>query len=107
MTGGSHFTVDHNSHREKAHPTPITYLKVASALVFITMVEVGAFYIDSLRPIIKPMFIILSGTKFVLVAMFYMHLKFDSRLFSSMFVGGILLAAAIGIALMALFRNFI
>lgn len=107
MTNGLNIATEKKSHRERAHPTARTYLKVASTLVIITLIEVGAFYVEALGSIIKPIFIILSATKFALVAMFYMHLKFDSRLFSGMFVGGILLAAAIAIALMALFRNFI
>jgi len=36
--------------------------------------------------------------------MFFMHLKFDGRLFSSFFVGGFILGAAVLIALMALTR---
>ena len=38
--------------------------------------------------------------------MYFMHLKFDSRLFSSFFVGGLLLAGAVLIALLALFHHF-
>ena len=47
---------------------------------------------------------VLSVVKFALVAMFFMHLKFDHRLFSTMFVVGVLLATGILIALLALFR---
>ena len=93
--------------REKGHPTPWTYVKVASLLAFITAVEVGIFYVEALHSVIKPIFLILSAGKFVLVAMFYMHLKFDDRLFSGLFVGGLMLALAVGTALMALFRNFL
>ena len=90
--------------RERGHPTPITYLKVAFALVAITAVEVGIFYVESLHSIITPIFLVLSGVKFALVAMFYMHLRFDSRLFSGFFVGGLLLAAVVIVALMSLFQ---
>ena len=90
--------------RERPQPTPITYLKVALLLVAITAVEVGIFYIEFLNPVIVPMFFVLSATKFALVVMFYMHLKFDNRLFSALFVGGLLLAVSVTLALLALFR---
>jgi cytochrome c oxidase subunit 4 len=89
--------------REAAHPTPRTYASVAAVLAAITGVEVGIFYIEAIRGVVIPMFIVLSAAKFAMVAMFYMHLKFDSRLFSGLFVGGLMLAASVIIALMALF----
>ena len=90
--------------RQGAHPTPQTYLKVATLLVLLTVVEVAVLYIDPLRPAFLPLFLVLSVAKFCLVAMFYMHLKFDSRLFSWVFVGGLLLAVAVAIVLMSLFQ---
>ncbi|MBI2872838.1 MAG: cytochrome C oxidase subunit IV family protein [Chloroflexi bacterium] len=92
--------------RERAHPTPLTYVKVGTTLAVVTVVEVGVFYLHAMRPVIIPVFIVLSAVKFVLVAMFYMHLKFDSRLFSGLFVGGLMLATAIILALLALFAVF-
>ncbi len=90
--------------RQGAHPTPQTYLKVATLLVILTVVEVAVLYIDPLRPAFLPLFLVLSVAKFCLVVMFYMHLKFDSRLFSWVFVGGLLLAVAVAIVLMSLFQ---
>ena len=90
--------------REVAHPTPLTYLKVALALASLTALEVGVFYVDALEPAFLAIFILLSIVKFALVVMFYMHLKFDSRLFSGLFVGGLLLAVAVAVMLMALFQ---
>lgn len=90
--------------RQGAHPTPQTYLKVATLLVILTIVEVAVLYIDPLRPAFLPLFLVLSVAKFCLVVMFYMHLKFDSRLFSWVFVGGLLLAVAVAIVLMSLFQ---
>ena len=86
------------------HPTPITYLKVAFTLVALTGLEVGVFYVDALEPAFLPIFLILSIAKFVLVVLFYMHLKFDARFFSTVFIGGLLLAAAVAIILMVLFQ---
>ena len=89
------------------HPTPLTYFKVAMTLSAITAIEVGIFYLEWLGHGIIPILVILSGAKFAMVVMFYMHLKYDHRLFTWMFVGGLLLAGAVVFALMALFRFFI
>jgi len=89
--------------REGAHPTPLTYVKIAALLGIITAVEVWIFYIESMAGVLVPIFIVLSAVKFVLVAMFYMHLKFDERLFSALFVGGLVLASAVILALLTLF----
>ena len=86
------------------HPTPMTYFKVALILAFVTAVEVAVFYVDALKPAFLPIFLVLSVFKFALVVMFYMHLKFDSRLFSGVFVGGLLLAVAVAVTLLALFQ---
>ena len=90
--------------REPAHPTPRTYIKVAAALGIVTGVEVWVFFIEQLEAAFVPIFLVLSAFKFVLVAMFYMHLKFDSRLFSGLFVGGLMVAAAIIVSLLGLFQ---
>ena len=89
--------------REVAHPTPRTYVTIAALLALITGIEVWIFYIEAIKDVIIPMFIVLSLVKFAMVAMFYMHLKFDERLFSAFFVGGLILATSVVLALMALF----
>ena len=89
--------------RERAHPTPAKYTAIAMILAVITMVEVAIVYAKSLQPVLIPILLVLSATKVAMVAMFFMHLRFDNRLFSVLFVGGLLLASAVIIALMALF----
>ena len=92
-----------SSAHASGHPTPMTYAKVASLLAIITAIEFIIFYIEALQGVVVPMFVILSAIKFVMVAMFYMHLKFDSRIFSWFFVGGMVLATSVIMALLALF----
>ena len=89
------------------HPSPAIYFKVAMTLVIITAIEVGVFYIEDLKWGIIPVLVILSGLKFGLVAMFYMHLKYDSKLFSSLVFGGVVLATCVCLALMTLFKYFV
>ena len=89
------------------HPTPLTYFKVAMVLAAITAMEVGVFYIEGLGKGIIPILVIMSGIKFALVAMFYMHLRYDARLFTGLFVGGLALAVVVVLALLALFKFFV
>ncbi len=89
------------------HPTPGTYFKVAMALSILTAVEVAIFYITQLGYAIIPILAILSIGKFALVVMYYMHLKFDSKIFSGMFFFGMFVATGVTFALMALFSWFI
>ncbi len=86
------------------HPGAGTYVAIGLILTIITAVEVAVFYIPAMHGVMVPILLILSATKFVLVVMFYMHLKFDSRLFTSVFVGPLLLAVTAVISLFILFR---
>ena len=92
---------------EASHPAPAKYAAIAVILSVITAVEVWVVYVEALAGVLLPILAVLSITKFALVGMFYMHLKFDSRLFSAMFVGGIVLTVGIIIALMGLFQVFV
>ncbi|MGH7724575.1 MAG: cytochrome C oxidase subunit IV family protein [Candidatus Eiseniibacteriota bacterium] len=94
----------HGGHEaQHAHPTAKKYLGIAIVLTVITVIEVAVFYIPSLKPVLVPVLLSLSAVKFALVAMFYMHLKFDPPLYSWVFVVPMVFAAAIILALMALF----
>ena len=53
-----------------------------------------------------PILAILSIGKFALVVMVYMHLKYETKLFTILFLSGLLLATAVVFALMILFRSF-
>ena len=75
-------------------------------LAVITAAEVGIFYIEGLGHGIIPVLVILSGMKFSLVALFYMHLRYDARLFTGLFLGGLVLAMLVGLALLGLFKFF-
>ena len=101
---GSEATVAGSRAHGRAHPTPARYTAIAIILAAITILEVAIVYQEFLRDVLVPILIVLSAAKFVLVAMFFMHLRFDSRLFSTFFVTGILLAAILTIVLLALFR---
>ena len=88
---------------QHAHPTAKKYLGIAVLLTIITVVEVAIFYMPSMKPVLPPVLLTLSALKFAIVALFYMHLKFDHKLFSWVFVVPMCFAAAIILAFLALF----
>jgi len=96
---------EHRPH-EHSHPGAKEYLAIAVVLTVITAVEVAIFYVPQMKPVLVPSLLTLSALKFSLVAMFYMHLKFDHRLFSWLFVVPMVLAAVVILALMKLFGVF-
>ena len=88
------------------HPTAGVYLRVAAVLIILTVIEVGVFYVPAFHPVLVPTLLILSALKFTLVVMFYMHLKMDSRFFTFLFGGPLLLALVMTMGLMFLFGAF-
>jgi cytochrome c oxidase subunit IV len=100
-----HGSATHGAH-ETGHPGPREYVAIAVILAAITAVEVAVYYIPFLQPIQMPIFGVLSLTKFALVAMFFMHLKFDSRFFSLVFVTGLLLACFVFLIVLTMLRIF-
>ena len=95
----------HGAGIEHAHPTWSTYWKVATILTLITAVEVWVYYVPSIynSRIFVPMLLIMSAVKFAIVVMFYMHLKYDHKLFRALFTGPLIIAATTIVALMFLF----
>ena len=89
------------------HPTWKQYKWVALILTLITVVEVWIYYTpfkDS--PFFVPALLIMSAVKFAIVVLFYMHLKYDHKLFKALFTGPLIIAVFTLIALMFLFGKF-
>ena len=84
-----------------------TYVVVAVILAVITAVEVATFYLEEeLGAILIPALIVMMVAKFAIVGAYFMHLKYDSRLFTRVFVSGIVLAVAVYMVVLASFRFF-
>jgi cytochrome c oxidase subunit 4 len=97
--------VETQSHAETHdHPGYGTYVVIAVILTIITALEVAVFYIPALASALVPILVTLSAGKFILVVMFYMHLRMDHRLFTSVFVAPLLLAMFLVVAMIVLFR---
>ena len=87
------------------HPTWKQYKWVALILTLITIVEVWVYYIPSFvaSKAFIPSLLIMSAVKFFIVVAYYMHLKYDHKLFRVLFVGPLIIAIVTLIVLMLLF----
>jgi cytochrome c oxidase subunit 4 len=78
---------------ERGHPGPGEYVKIAAILAVITIIEVGAYYVTGLSEgVLSAALLVMMVIKFALVALWFMHLRFDSILFRRLFITGIILA---------------
>jgi cytochrome c oxidase subunit 4 len=88
---------------EEAHASNRTYVTVALILAIITVIEVVIYYLPAFRPLLVPTLIVLSLAKFLAVVGYFMHLKYDSKLFRFMFFAGLVLTLAVYLAMLAMF----
>ncbi len=88
------------------HTSDGEYIKIALILAAITAAEVATYYVElsstALLLVLMPMMVV----KFAMVAWFFMHLKQDSRLFSRLFVTGIVLAFTVYAIVLFAFDEF-
>ncbi len=80
------------------HPN---YLLIGAALIVLTLFEVAAVYL----PVPTLLFLIIFGAaKALLIVMFFMHLRFDSRLYSLLFTIGVAGGIAMVTILITIFQ---
>jgi len=105
--GGAPVAAHAAAHDAHAHPTWKQYKWVAVILTLITGVEVWVYYIPSFvaSKLFVPSLLIMSAVKFAIVVLFYMHLKYDARLFRALFTGPLIIAVVTLISLMFLFGH--
>ena len=93
---------------DEGHASVQTYIRVAVALGIITAIEIAALYVPGIPThALVALLIVLSVVKFALVVAFFMHLRYDNRILTALFVGPLMIAGVIILALMALFSAFI
>jgi cytochrome c oxidase subunit 4 len=86
------------------HPSPRKYVNVAIILAIVTGIEVAIYYVTALPVFVLVVMLLgLAVIKFVMVALYFMHLKFDSHTFRRFFVTGIVLALLVFGIVMAVF----
>lgn len=100
--GAAHDTAEGGTHH--AHPTELQYIKIACILALITGAEVAIYYIKALEGVLVPLLILFSLVKFSMVVMWFMHLRFDNRLFRRLFVTGVCLALFVFTAVLTTFH---
>jgi cytochrome c oxidase subunit 4 len=100
---------EHAGHGGDAHehkPTSF-YVKVALFLAILTALETATYWVvEELGVFLVPSLLIMMAVKFVIVASLFMHLKWDSKIFSMLFYSGLFLAILVYMAFLATFRFF-
>jgi cytochrome c oxidase subunit IV len=86
-----------------AHPGPRQYVIVAVVLAVATMLEVGLYYLDLPHGLLAALLLFFAAMKFSLVVLWFMHLRFDSRIFRRLFVTGLILAMTVYLIVLTIF----
>ena len=81
------------------------YVRIALILAAITALEVSTYYVDFGR-LFMPALMIMMVVKFIMVVSYFMHLKFDNKLFSWIFYAGLILAIGVYCVALATFHFF-
>ena len=98
----------HLPEEDLGHPGPRQYVIVAIVLAVITGFEVALFYVDFLpSAAVVASLLVLMVLKFALVALWFMHLRFDSKIYRRLFLAGLLLAISVFVIVMITFGLFI
>ena len=92
-----------DEHRHK-EPSDRQYIWIAIILAVLTALEVLATEAGPDGPLLVPTLIVLMVVKFWIVASFFMHLRFDNRLFTVLFYLGLGFAVVLYSAMLATFH---
>lgn len=75
------------------HPTQATFIKIALILALITALETSTYWWpESLHTVAMVTLFVMMAIKFFMILLWFMHLKWDNKLFSVMFYIGLVLA---------------
>jgi cytochrome c oxidase subunit IV len=88
---------------EEHHASDKLYVQIFLILFVITAAEVSTYYVD-FGDLLLPSLMVMMTVKFAMVVMFFMHLRFDHKLFSWVFVSGLVLAVLVYIAALTTFE---
>ena len=96
---------EHDEHAHD-HPTDRKYVNIALILGFLTAIEILMFvFEDDLgRTTVKLGLIALMAVKFWIVAAYFMHLKFDTKVLAGLFVFGLALAVLVYFIMLSAFE---
>jgi cytochrome c oxidase subunit 4 len=86
------------------HPTDFSYVKIALLLAAITALEVGSyFYKDATTTFLVITLLPMMTAKFLIVTGYFMHLKYDNKLFRRVFFFGLILATVVFLIMLSTF----
>ena len=101
---------DHGVHDSDAHAehgmSTRGYVNIAIILAAITALEVSTYYVD-FGPLFLPSLLVMMVVKFFMVVSYFMHLKFDNKIFSRLFYAGLFLAVGVYVAALTTFHFFL
>ena len=113
-------TVDHSHGDHDSHDTPASdtaskhghgltdlgYVKVAIVLAVMTGAEVTLTYLHLPGGVFMAFLLTLMVLKFWTVVSFFMHLRFDNRIFTWLFYTGLILAVCVYVIALSTFQFF-
>ncbi|QBI18291.1 cytochrome C oxidase subunit IV [Egibacter rhizosphaerae] len=77
------------------HPGVREYIEVAAILAVLTAMEVAIHFLPIASRVAVPVLIVLTIMKFLLVILWFMHLRFDTPLFRRLFAIGLAFASVL------------
>ena len=91
------------------HPSDWAYVKIAVVLAVVTGLEVFTYFETVLDwgAFLVPSLIFMMIVKFYLVVTWFMHLRFDSKLFGRMFTAGLILAVGVYLVTLTVFEFWV
>ena len=81
------------------------YVRIAAILAAITALEVATYYVD-FGALFLPSLLLMMAVKFYIVVSFFMHLRYENKLFSWVFYAGLYLAMIVYGIFLATFHFF-
>ena len=111
MSAVTEHVEDHGHTEGEAHtdghhtPSDSYFIKIAGFLALLTAAETATYWVH-LGAFATPALLIMMSIKFWIIIRVFMHLKYDSKLFSSMFYIGLGLALFVYCVFLSTFQFF-
>src|SRR6516165_495693 len=100
--------VDSLDRAVEEYPQELRYLIVFGILFVITFVEVMTYFLTDFplfkAPALVPTLLLLAAIKFIMVAQYFMHLRYDKPVLRVIFYSALVLAIVVYLAVMTIFR---
>lgn len=93
-----------SGHDEHHGPSTKEYVQIFAVLFVLTAMEVAASFID-IGPLFLPTLIGLMVLKFALVVGWFMHLRYDTKVYTRLMMTGLILAILLYSVVLAVFSD--